>query len=198
MLVVKPYRRDRAVEYAERYAFGQNPVFGNFRGIGGNCTNFVSQAIYAGSCVMNYKPTYGWYYVSLDNRAPSWTGVDFFFNFMTSNTGVGPFGREVGIDSLEVGDVIQLGREGEGFYHTLLVVGFDGEDTLVAAQTNDAFRRPLSSYEYDFARFLKIEGVRIEVPDSALGEDCFESVYDGVAIVTPPGVQIPTAPTDEQ
>ena len=183
MLVVKPYRRDRAVEYAERYAFGQNPVFGNFRGIGGNCTNFVSQAIYAGSCVMNYKPTYGWYYVSLDNRAPSWTGVDFFFNFMTSNTGVGPFGTEVGLDSLEVGDVIQLGREGEGFYHTLLVVGFEGEDTLVAAQTNDAFRRPLSSYEYDFARFLKIEGVRIEVPDSALGEDCFESVYNGIAIV---------------
>ena len=194
MLVVKSYRRDRAVEYAGRYAFGQNPVFGNFRGIGGNCTNFVSQAIYAGSCVMNYKPTYGWYYVSLDNRAPSWTGVDFFFNFMTSNTGVGPFGSEVGADALEVGDVIQLGREGEGFYHTLLVVGFEGEDTLVAAQTNDAFRRPLSSYEYDYARFLKIDGVRVEVPDSALGEDCFESVYDGIAIVTPPGVVIPEPP----
>ena len=194
MLVVKPYRRERAVEYAQRYAFGQNPVFGNFRGIGGNCTNFVSQSIYAGSCVMNYKPTFGWYYVSLDNRSPSWTGVDFFFNFITSNTGVGPFGREVGVDSLEVGDVIQLGREEEGFYHTLLVVGFEGEDTLVAAQTNDAFRRPLSSYEYDFARFIKIDGVRIEIPDSALGEDCFESVYDGIAIITPPDTVIPEPP----
>ena len=188
MLVIKPYRRDRAVEYARKYAFSQNPIFGNFRGIGGNCTNFVSQSIYAGSCVMNYKPTYGWYYVSLDNRSPSWTGVDFFYNFMTGNTDIGPFGTEVGIDELETGDVIQLGREAEGFYHTLLVVGFDGEDTLVAAQTDDAYARPLSTYSYDFARYIKIEGVRINVP---MTEDCFESVLNGVAIVVPPGTVIP-------
>ena len=191
MLVVKPYRRDRAVEYAKKYAFGQNPIFGNFRGIGGNCTNFVSQSIYAGSCVMNYKPTFGWYYVSLDNRAPAWTGVDFFYNFMTSNTDVGPFGREAGQDEIETGDVIQLGRTDGGYYHTLLVVGFDGDDPLVAAQTDDAYARPLSTYTYDFARFIKIDGVRVTVPDAALGVDCFESVYNGVDIVTPPGVVIP-------
>ena len=82
MLVIKPYNRERAVTYAQKYAFSQNPIFGNFRGIGGNCTNFVSQAIYAGSCVMNYTPTFGWYYISLDNRSPSWTGVDYFYNFI--------------------------------------------------------------------------------------------------------------------
>ena len=191
MLVIKPYRRDRAVEYARKYAFGQNPVFGNFRGIGGNCTNFVSQSIYAGSCVMNYKPTYGWYYISLDNRAPAWTGVDFFYNFMTQNTDVGPFGSEVPRDALENGDVIQLGRNDDGYYHTLLVVGFDGEDPLVAAQTDDAYARPLSTYTYDFSRFIKIDGVRVEVADSALGVDCFESVFNGVEIVTPPGVVLP-------
>ena len=191
MLVVKPYERQRAVDYAKKYAFSQNPIFGNFRGIGGNCTNFVSQSIYAGSCVMNYTPTYGWYYISLDNRAPSWTGVQFFYNFMTTNTGVGPFGKEVGADQLEVGDVIQLGREADGFYHTLLVVGFDGEDPLVAAQTDDAYARPLSTYTYDFSRFIKIEGVRVEVAASAVGVDCFDSVYNGVAIVTPPGVTLP-------
>ena len=191
MLVIKPYRRDRAVEYARKYAFGQNPVFGNFRGIGGNCTNFVSQSIYAGSCVMNYKPTYGWYYISLDNRAPAWTGVDFFYNFMTQNTDVGPFGSEVTRDALENGDVIQLGRNDDGYYHTLLVVGFDGEDPLVAAQTDDAYARPLSTYTYDFSRFIKIDGVRVEVADSALGVDCFESVFNGVEIVTPPGVVLP-------
>ncbi|MBR2342767.1 MAG: amidase domain-containing protein [Clostridia bacterium] len=198
MLVIKPYRRDRAVEYARKYAFGQNPVFGNFRGIGGNCTNFVSQSIYAGSCVMNYKPTYGWYYISLDNRAPAWTGVDFFYNFMTQNTDVGPFGSEVPRDALENGDVIQLGRNDDGYYHTLLVVGFDGEDPLVAAQTDDAYARPLSTYTYDFSRFIKIDGVRVEVADSALGVDCFESVFNGVEIVTPPGVVLPEpTPTPE-
>lgn len=175
MLVVKPYNRQRAVEYARKFAFSQNPLFGNFRGIGGNCTNFVSQAIYAGSCVMNYMPTFGWYYISMDDRAPAWTGVDFFYNFMTENTGVGPFAQRVESDGLEIGDVIQLGRNEGGFYHTLLVVGYDGEDILVAAQTDDAFARPLSTYTYDFSRFLHILGVRVE---ANITEDCFDKIMN--------------------
>ena len=180
MLVTKEYNRERAVEYARKYAFSQNPIFGNFRGIGGNCTNFVSQAIYAGSCVMNYTPTYGWYYISLDDRAPAWTGVDYFYNFITANSGVGPYGIDVGLDQTEVGDVIQLAKNEGGFYHTLLIVGFDGEDPLVAAQTDDAYARPLSTYSYDYARYIKILGVRLNVPPM---EDCYQSVLDGVAIV---------------
>lgn len=182
MLVIKPYLRERAVAYAKKYAFGQNPIFGNFRGIGGNCTNFVSQCIYAGSCVMNYTPTFGWYYVTLDDRSPSWTGVEYFYNFMTGNTDVGPFGTDVSADELEIGDVIQLGNNTDGFYHTLLVVGFEGEDPLVAAQTDDAFARPLSTYSYDFSRFIKILGVRVDVE---IRDDCFNSVLNGIAIITP-------------
>lgn len=182
MLVTKPYLRERAVTYAKKYAFSQNPIFGNFRGIGGNCTNFVSQSIYAGSCVMNYTPTFGWYYVSLEDRSPSWTGVEFFYNFIVGNTGVGPYGRSASLDEIEIGDVIQLGNNEDGFYHTLLVVGFEGEDPLVAAQTDDAFRRPLSTYSYDFSRFIKILGVRLEIN---IEEDCFDSVLNGIAIVPP-------------
>ncbi len=180
MLMIKPYNRENAVAYAKRYAFAQNPIFGNFAGIGGNCTNFVSQAIYAGTCVMNYTATFGWFYISLNERSPSWTGVDFFYNFMTENQGIGPFGENTGADNLELGDVIQLGNEEEGFYHTLLVVGFEENDILVAAQTDNAYMRPLSTYTYDFARYIKILGARVDVADSS---DCFQSVYDGVAII---------------
>ena len=165
MLAEKPYRRENAVNYARRYAFAQNPLFGDFRELGGNCTNFVSQCIYAGSCEMNYTPTFGWYYISLEERSPSWTGVEYFYNFMTENNGTGPFGREVGADNLEVGDVIQLARNQDGFYHTLIIVGFDGDEPLVAAQTVDTYARPLSTYNYDYLRYLKILGVRFEVPD---------------------------------
>lgn len=182
MLVTKPYQREKAIAYAKKYAFGQNPIFGNFRGIGGNCTNFVSQCIYAGSCVMNYTPTFGWYYISLDDRSPSWTGVQYFYNFMVGNTDVGPYGRDAVLDELEIGDVIQLGNNRDGFYHTLLVVGFEGDDPLVAAQTDDAYARPLSTYTYDFSRYIKIIGVRINVE---VNEDCFDSVFNGIAIVTP-------------
>lgn len=180
MLVIKPYLRENALLYASRFALSQNPVFGNFAGIGGNCTNFVSQCIYAGSCKMNYKPTFGWYYISMDQRAPSWTGVEFFYNFITTNTDVGPFGRDATPDEVEVGDVIQLGKEGEGFYHTLIIVGFEGDDPLVAAQTDNAFGRALSTYTYDFSRYIKILGVRLDTPTN---DDCFETVYNGIAII---------------
>ncbi len=180
MLMIKPYNRENAAAYAKRYAFSQNPLFGNFAGIGGNCTNFVSQALYAGTCVMNYTATFGWFYISLNERSPSWTGVDFFYNFITENKGLGPFGEPTGADNLELGDIIQLGREADGFYHTLLVVGFEENDILVAAQTDNAYMRQLSTYTYDFARYIKVLGARLEVPDSS---DCFQSVYDGIAII---------------
>ena len=177
MLVTKPYNRENAVAYAKKFAFSQSSQFANFAGIGGNCTNFVSQCIYAGSCEMNYKPIFGWYYISLDDRSPSWSGVEYFYNFMIENADVGPFGRVATSDELENGDVIQLGRSEEGFYHTLLVVGFNGEDILVAAQTDNAYLRPLSTYEYDYARYIKILGVRVESPDTT--DSCFTRVMEG-------------------
>lgn len=191
MLVIKPYLRENALLYASRFALSQNPIFGNFAGIGGNCTNFVSQCIYAGSCKMNYKLTFGWYYISMEQRAPSWTGVEYFYNFITTNTDVGPFGRNATPDEVEVGDVIQLGREGEGFYHTLIIVGFEEDDPLVAAQTDNAFARPLSTYEYDFSRYIKILGVRL---DSPTNDDCFESVYNAISII--PDGNSPTPPEE--
>ena len=181
MLVIKPYHRERAVEYARRWAFSRNPLFYDFTGIGGNCTNFVSQCLYAGSCTMNYTPIFGWYYLSNTERTASWAGVQFFYDFLTGNRGVGPYGREIDPDALELGDVIQLGRTESGYYHTLLVVGFSEEGTpLVAAQSDDAFERPLASYTYDFARYLKVDGVRLRVENT---EDCFASLISGEAII---------------
>ena len=175
MILEKEYIRENAVAYARKYAFQRNPIFYTFEGIGGNCTNFVSQCIYAGGCVMNYTPTFGWYYISLNERSPSWTGVEFFFNFMTQNADVGPFGRAATRDELEIGDVIQLGRNEEGYYHTLIVVGFDGEDPLVAAQTDNAYARPLSTYDNDYERYIKILGIRFDMPES---NSCFDELIN--------------------
>ena len=63
MLVTGEYNRERARAYAERWAFDRNPLFADYTGIGGNCTNFVSQCVYAGSCRMNFTPVFGWYYI---------------------------------------------------------------------------------------------------------------------------------------
>ncbi len=47
--------------YAHRWAYGRNPAFYDYEHLGGDCTNFASQCIYAGSGVMNFTPTFGWY-----------------------------------------------------------------------------------------------------------------------------------------
>ena len=195
MLVTKPYNRERAVEYAKKWAFSRNPLFNDYTGIGGNCTNFVSQCLYTGSCTMNYTPIFGWYYLSPAERTASWPGVNFFYNFLTTNRGPGPYGRQVGEEELLPGDVIQLGRNTGGYYHSLLLLsrGDDGE-LYIAAQSNDALERPLSSYEYDFARYLHVDGVRLYIPDT---DDCFDALLAGEAILPSEGGAPPIPPTKE-
>ena len=181
MLVEKQYDRTRAVLYARRWAKSRNPLFADFTGIGGNCTNFASQCLYAGGCTMNFTPVFGWYYLTADQRTASWTGVEFLYNFLTANTGEGPYAAEIPQEALLPGDVIQLSRMGD-FYHTLFCVGREESGTpLVAAQSDDALDRPLSSYSYDSARFLHILGIRLEVPDFS---DCFPSLLSGTALLT--------------
>ena len=181
MLVTMDYNRGRAVEYAKRWALDRNPLFENYAGIGGDCTNFVSQSIYAGSCVMNYTPTFGWYYISPNDRAAAWTGVKFFYNFITANESAGPFAREVSADELHPGDVIQLGNADGVYYHTLIVTGADENGYLVSAHSIDSLDRPLSTYVYDRARFLHIEGIRISIPDR-YAPNCFEDFINGIGI----------------
>ena len=157
-LPIRPYRRDLAVRYAEKWAYGRNPAYYDFSALGGDCTNFISQCLYAGSGVMNYTPEIGWYYRNINDRAPAWTGVRFLYDFLVRNRERGPYATETDADEMELGDVIQLG-EGDGFYHSLLVTGLAEDEIFVAAHTFNAYMRPLSSYRYDKARFLHIEGV---------------------------------------
>ena len=53
------YDRAKAVAYAERWALSRNPRYYDFEDIGGDCTNFASQCIYAGAGVMNWTPVTG-------------------------------------------------------------------------------------------------------------------------------------------
>lgn len=179
MLATIDYNRARALAYARRWAFARNPLFNDYSDLGGDCTNFASQCLLAGALVMNETPTFGWYYKSDGDRAPAWTGVEPFFNFLTENEGEGPFGREVAEGEAQPGDFVQLGREAGEFYHTLLVLEAGASEITVAAHTNDAFLRELSSYTYERARFIHIDGVRVSVPD---GIAAFYALLEGRAI----------------
>lgn len=153
------YNRQAALDYARRWAFERNPRYYDFDGLGGDCTNFISQCLYAGSGIMNYTPTFGWYYISPNRRTPSWSGVPYLYDFLTSNAGAGPHAIRTDVGGIAIGDVVQLG-DGQRFYHSLLVVAAETGELYVSTHTNDAFMRPLSSYSFSAARFLHIVGVR--------------------------------------
>ena len=113
---------------------------------------------------MNFTPLYGWFYRGADDRTPSWTGVQYLYDFLTRNLGAGPFASEVSLSQLEPGDVVQLAIDSEDRYqHTPVVVSVtspDLSDILVAAHSYDVDFRPLSTYQIRRLRCLHIEGVR--------------------------------------
>lgn len=159
-MTITEYKEQAAVAYAKRWAFDRNPAFYDFSRIGGDCTNFASQCIYAGAGVMNHTPVSGWFYKSINDRAPAWTGVEYLYRFLVNNGGFGPFAEETTLDKLKVGDIVQLGRATGDFYHSPVVIGFSDGEILVAAHSYDVFGVPLSSYVFERTRGIHILGVR--------------------------------------
>lgn len=163
---IRPYDRAAAVAYAHRWAHSRNPDYYNFDEIGGDCTSFASQCLYAGAGVMNFMPTFGWYYRNIRDRAPAWTGVPYFYNFLTRTAASrGPFAVQAPLEQAQPGDFVQLRFASDApFTHTPVVVAVLGqtpEEILVAAHSLDSDFRPLSTYPYEAVRLIHILGVRV-------------------------------------
>ena len=157
-MVELPYDIDAALAYAGEWALFRNPKYMDFSNMGGDCTNFASQCLYAGAGAMNYQKSLGWYYLSPGKRSPSWSGVHFFHEFLVNNKGLGPYAEEVS-DMPALGDFIQLKSDGH-FHHTVLVSSVDDSGPYVTTHSYDAKDRPLSSYVFDDMRILRVRGVR--------------------------------------
>lgn len=161
----KEYDRAKAVAYAHQWALGRNPRYYDFERLGGDCTNFASQALYAGAGIMNFTPTFGWYYHSLNSRAPAWTGVEYLYRFLVKNQSVGPVAVETDISQVKPGDIVQLSFDGETFSHSPVIVSVGDppslSNILVAAHSYDVDNHPLSEYLFVRLRFLHITHVNV-------------------------------------
>lgn len=158
------YDRAAAVKYAEKWALGRNPAYGDFSGMGGDCANFISQCLFAGSGVMNEQADVGWYYRGMNRRSPAWSGAVFLHRYLVRKGGVGPVGEERETEALLPGDVVFL-RSGGRIYHSLLVVKNEGAP-LIAAHTVDSWLRPLNGYALAGAVGVHITGVWKEGGDA--------------------------------
>lgn len=151
------YNRKNVAAYAEKWAFKRNEKYLNFDGMGGDCTSFASQCLYAGVDVMNYTKDIGWYYNSPNDRAAAWSGAEYFKKFLLNNNTIGPIAAALSVNQLDIGDFISLSN-GTEYYHTLVVTGFSENIPLVAAHTDDSYMRKLDTYHYDSALGLHIIG----------------------------------------
>lgn len=158
-----PYNRVKSIAYARRWAYGRNPIYYDFEQLGGDCTNFASQCLYAGIGIMNFTPDLGWFYLSPTERAAAWTGVEYFAKFLLrSEKSPGPFAELAKYSQLLPGDFIQLSTSNSKYNHTPVVISVgkypNPSNILVAAHSYDTYGRPLSSYRYRSIRCLHILG----------------------------------------
>jgi hypothetical protein len=140
------YDRFAAVRYAEVWWNSYNPAFKKFAV---DCTNFVSQCLYAGGIPMSGYPNRakGWW-MKNDSWSYSWT-VAHSFRWYLSGSHSGLQAVEVqSPEKLMPGDVICYDFQGDGrFDHTTIVVAKDRQGMpLVNAHTTNS-RMRYWSYE---------------------------------------------------
>ncbi|WEK53645.1 MAG: amidase domain-containing protein [Candidatus Cohnella colombiensis] len=135
------YRREEVVAYAERWWNEPNPSYENFEV---NCTNYVSQCIFAGGAPMNYtgRRDLGWWYRGQLNKQEhwsySWAVANSLQKLLSQPRGYGLRAQNVERpEQLRLGDVICYDWDGNGrFGHNTIVTAFTPEGMpLVNANT---------------------------------------------------------------
>jgi hypothetical protein len=145
-----PYDRVKALRYAELWWDGYNPAFPK---VNPDCTNFVSQCLFAGQMPMSGggSRAIGWWCRFAQSKsAKSWS-----YSWVTSHGLYSHLVNKAGatvIDEpkdLKIGDVIFYDWEGRGrFHHSTVVTDFDGAgDPLVNAHTDASYHRHFRYYD---------------------------------------------------
>ena len=186
------YNRIGAVIYAHQWALAprpyNSPPYTDYTDAGGDCTNFVNQAIHdGGNAQMVFGGTHGtngdgqlgWYFYSSLDHATAWNYVTPLMEFITQYWvwSAGPEGCEVSVTGLQVGDLIQYDWEGTGnlWDHSVIVVNIvnDGSGVMtpyIASHTPDLDNYPYFYFFdkedriYRYIHIERIDGSKIFMP----------------------------------
>lgn len=133
------YKGLNAVNYALNYAITPNPLYRYFPEIGdggGDCSNFISQCLHAGSAPFDYGTSAPWWYnnkgtlnVNDDAWSISWAVAHSLYwtlKIRGAKKLKGIKGIEVdNISMLELGDIIQYENYRGIIYHSAIITSFD-------------------------------------------------------------------------
>lgn len=155
------YSGSQAASYAIQYASGHNSAFPHYSA---DCTNFVSQCLYAGGIAMDgsqssagtYETTSDWYCIYTNSFlgirkyavTTSWMRVADFKTFMSSL--VSTYTKTTLsslVSSCAVGDIVQLADKTTGTpYHSIIISGKDQSTAYFCGHTNS--RNNANVYNY--------------------------------------------------
>lgn len=156
LLAQASLNRQAIIQYIYYYALTPNRDYRNFENAGiqgGDCTNFVSQALKAGGWPSEqgwYRSDTNWWYdFSFVQPGQSWTWInaDYFFNFIHNRPRARTIGR---VADLVPGDVISVDldpQDNNGMDHTMLVSKKSNDGTIyVAYHTNNTLDKSIYQF----------------------------------------------------
>jgi hypothetical protein len=166
------YNGAAAAAYADTYWQTYNPAWPSFANSGGDCTNFVSQALHAGGLSMRPSPTFSgdaaWYMAKKRNRwsyAASWVNAQhqsiFMLQYLPGVTQVASYyGLAPGAtaaDHATQGDVVLYDWNNDGVYdHEAIITASDRTNPdgttdwdLVDAHTNNRYHAYWTLAQYN-------------------------------------------------
>lgn len=160
------YNGAAAAAYADAYWQNYNAAWPSFANSGGDCTNFVSQALYSGGIAMRLSPPNSgdsaWFMLKAKHRwsyAASWVNAQDNSNFLMSLPGVvvvaSVYGAAPGqtvADNAVQGDVVLYDFTNSGvFNHEAIVTAADasGAWDLVDAHTNNRYHAYWTLAQYN-------------------------------------------------
>ncbi len=184
------YNRALVELYVYQHVKQYDPAFGSYAGAagqggGGDCTNFASQALYAGGWPMKYgmahsvnswwnsmegQPTGSWYEHYISGKASNtWASGAWFYRFLMATP---ERVQKCELSDLTIGDIVQ-GRDPEFnlIEHTMIVTSKRKDDVGVSYHTNDVWDASLNEKKVHFG-----ELVYWKVKDIFQDPDPFEGV----------------------
>jgi hypothetical protein len=156
--VAASYNYTAMAAYAEQYWDNYNPDYRTFQDTGGDCTNFISQAMRAGgwpdASPGFYRDDNYWWYNWL-NQTWTWINVQYWYTFAAIRS------HRTYIlstpESMLIADVLQADFSNNGSKdHTMIVSYRSSGVNYLTYHTTDTLRRSLSSLKLAFptARWL--------------------------------------------
>ena len=139
--------RQAIVDYAYRYWHNYNPDYRDFNNTGsrgGDCTNFVSQALRAGGWRdvwgLDYKSTSVWWYWKWPPfQSWTWVNANKFFWFASGSGRADIVNISADLNrrfTLQLGDIVQIDYERDGeMDHSMIVTKKDGYDIYLTYHT---------------------------------------------------------------